>query len=101
MLRSTAQARVTSQLNQSAYDNTKTRLPAMSENTERRAARKRLQAQYRALYDEVVDILFEIIRLASTFTTTQRSSSPKDQYPGATPRRPLCRGCRKHHPNRS
>src|SRR5438067_13848354 len=32
----------------------------MSENAERRAARKRLQAQYRALYDAVVDILFEI-----------------------------------------
>jgi hypothetical protein len=32
----------------------------MSENEKRRAARKRLQAQYRALYDEVVDILFEI-----------------------------------------
>jgi hypothetical protein len=31
----------------------------MSENEQRRAARKRLQAQYRALYDEVVDILFE------------------------------------------
>ena len=31
----------------------------MSENAERRAARMRLQAQYRALYDEVVDILFE------------------------------------------
>jgi hypothetical protein len=38
----------------------RSRLPAMSENAERRAARKRLQAQYRALYDEVVDILFEI-----------------------------------------
>jgi hypothetical protein len=34
-------------------------VPAMSENEQRRAARKRLQAQYRALYDEVVDILFE------------------------------------------
>ena len=32
----------------------------MSENEERSAARKRLQAQYRALYDEVVDIMFEI-----------------------------------------
>jgi hypothetical protein len=32
----------------------------MSENAESRAARKRLQVQYRALYDEVVDILFEI-----------------------------------------
>jgi hypothetical protein len=32
----------------------------MSENEERRAARKRLQAQYRVLYDEVVDILYEI-----------------------------------------
>jgi hypothetical protein len=32
----------------------------MSENAERRAARKRLQDQYRALYNEVVDILFEI-----------------------------------------
>ena len=32
----------------------------MSENEEHRFARKRLQAQYRALYDEVVDILFEI-----------------------------------------
>ena len=31
----------------------------MSENEQRRAPRKRLQAQYRALYDEVVDILFE------------------------------------------
>lgn len=31
----------------------------MSENEQRRAARKRLQAHYRALYDEVVDILFE------------------------------------------
>src|SRR5262249_25207162 len=36
------------------------RLPAMSENAERRAARKRLQAQYRALYDNVVDVSFEI-----------------------------------------
>ena len=34
-------------------------MPAMSENEQRRAARKRLQAQYRALYDEVVDVLFE------------------------------------------
>ena len=32
----------------------------MSENAERRAARKLLQVQYRALYDAVVDILFEI-----------------------------------------
>jgi PAS domain-containing protein len=32
----------------------------MSENKERRAARKRLQARYRALYDKIVDILFEI-----------------------------------------
>jgi hypothetical protein len=32
----------------------------MSENEERRVARKRLQVQYRALYNEVVDILFEI-----------------------------------------
>ena len=32
----------------------------MSENEHRRAAPTRLQAQYRALYDEVVDILFEI-----------------------------------------
>ena len=32
----------------------------MSENAERRVARKRLQVRYRALYDEVVDILFEI-----------------------------------------
>ncbi len=32
----------------------------MSENEECRVTRKRLQAQYRALYDEVVDILFEI-----------------------------------------
>jgi hypothetical protein len=31
----------------------------MSENKQGHAARKRLQAQYRALYDEVVDILFE------------------------------------------
>ena len=31
----------------------------MTENEQRRAARKRLQAQYCALYDEVVDILFE------------------------------------------
>src|SRR6266536_2947604 len=38
----------------------RSRLPAMSENEERSAARKRLQAQYRALYDEVVDIMFEI-----------------------------------------
>ena len=32
----------------------------MNETQERRAARKRVQTQYRALYDEVVDILFEI-----------------------------------------
>ena len=32
----------------------------MSDNEERRAARKRLQAHYRAVYDELVDILFEI-----------------------------------------
>src|SRR6266567_6367750 len=38
----------------------RSRLPTTSENAERRAARKRLQAQYRALYDEVVNILFEI-----------------------------------------
>ena len=31
----------------------------MSENKERRAARQRLQAQYGALYNELVDILFE------------------------------------------
>lgn len=35
-------------------------MSAMSENAERRAARKRLQVRYRALYDEVVDILYEI-----------------------------------------
>ena len=32
----------------------------MSENAERRAARRRFQVRYRALYDEVVDILYEI-----------------------------------------
>jgi hypothetical protein len=32
----------------------------MSDSEERRVARKRLQAQYRALHDELVDILFEI-----------------------------------------
>ncbi len=32
----------------------------MSEHEEHRAARRRLQAQYRALYNELVDILFEI-----------------------------------------
>jgi hypothetical protein len=32
----------------------------MSETAERRATRKRLQAQYGALYDDLVDILFEI-----------------------------------------
>src|SRR4051794_19967107 len=32
----------------------------MIQNQQRRAARKRLQAHYRALYDEVVNILFEI-----------------------------------------
>ena len=32
----------------------------MSETAERRAPRKRFQALYRALYDEVVDILFDV-----------------------------------------
>jgi hypothetical protein len=32
----------------------------MNEPERRRAARKRFQAQYRALYDEVLEILFEI-----------------------------------------
>ncbi len=32
----------------------------MNENEERRAPRKRFQAQYRALYDEVLEILFQI-----------------------------------------
>ena len=32
----------------------------MNETRERRATRKRFQAQYRALYDEVLAILFQI-----------------------------------------
>jgi hypothetical protein len=32
----------------------------MSENEERRAARKRFQAEYRAVYNEVLEILFQI-----------------------------------------
>ena len=32
----------------------------MNETEQRRAARKRFQAQYRALYDEVLEILFHI-----------------------------------------
>jgi hypothetical protein len=32
----------------------------MNETEQRRAARKRFQAQYRALYDEVLEILFQI-----------------------------------------
>ena len=32
----------------------------MNESEQRRAARKRFQAQYRALYDEVLEILFQI-----------------------------------------
>ena len=32
----------------------------MSEDEERRGARKHLQARYRALYNKIVDILFEI-----------------------------------------
>jgi hypothetical protein len=34
--------------------------PVMNETEDRRAARKRFQAQYRALYDEVLEILFQI-----------------------------------------
>ncbi len=36
------------------------RLPVMNEAEQRRAARKRFQAQYRALYDEVLEILLQI-----------------------------------------
>ncbi len=32
----------------------------MNETEQRRAARKRFQAQYRALYDEVLELLFQI-----------------------------------------
>jgi hypothetical protein len=36
------------------------RLPVMNETEQRRAARKRFQAQYRALYDEVLEILLQL-----------------------------------------
>jgi hypothetical protein len=35
-------------------------MAGMSENEQHRAARQRFQAQYRALYDEVLEILFDI-----------------------------------------
>jgi hypothetical protein len=42
-------------------------------NEQPRAARKRYQAQCRALYDHLLEILFELIRLASIRTALTRS----------------------------
>ncbi len=44
----------------------------MNEPEQRRAARKRFQAQYRALYDEVLEILFQIDPLAVHQQDTDR-----------------------------
>ena len=38
------------------------RLPVLNETEQRRAARKRFQAQYRALYKEVLEILLQVAR---------------------------------------
>ncbi len=43
-----------------------------SENEQRRAARKRYQAQYRALYDELLEILFHLDPIGVHQDTTEK-----------------------------
>jgi hypothetical protein len=72
-----------------------------NEADQRRAARKRFRAQYRALYDELVEILFQLDPIGVHFDKAEKVRSRSDDDHGTIARGPIGRRRRTHYPTRT